>query len=31
VNSNAAEASVKAMRSLKEKELTVKSIQEYHN
>ncbi len=29
-NLSAAEASVKAMRSLKEKELTVKSIQEYH-
>ena len=29
-NLAAAEASVKAMRSLKEKELTVKSIQEYH-
>jgi carbamoyl-phosphate synthase large subunit len=29
-NLSAAEASVKAIRSLKEKELTVKSIQEYH-
>jgi carbamoyl-phosphate synthase large subunit len=29
-NLSAAEASVKAMRSLKDKELTVKSIQEYH-
>jgi carbamoyl-phosphate synthase large subunit len=29
-NLSAAEASVKAMRSLKEKEFTVKSIQEYH-
>ncbi len=29
-NLSAAEASVKAMRSLKERELTVKSIQEYH-
>ena len=29
-NLSAAEATVKAMRSLKEKELTVKSIQEYH-
>jgi len=29
-NLSAAEASVKAMRSLKEQELTVKSIQEYH-
>ncbi|MBC7979284.1 MAG: carbamoyl-phosphate synthase large subunit [Armatimonadetes bacterium] len=29
-NLSAAEASVKAMRSLKEKELTVQSIQEYH-
>jgi carbamoyl-phosphate synthase large subunit len=30
-NLSAAEASVKAMRSLKERELTVKSIQEYHS
>ncbi len=30
-NLSAAEASVKAMRSLKDKELTVKSIQEYHS
>jgi carbamoyl-phosphate synthase large subunit len=29
-NLAAAEATVKAMRSLKEKEFTVKSIQEYH-
>ena len=29
-NLSAAEASVKAIRSLKEKEFTVKSIQEYH-
>ncbi len=29
-NLSAAEASVKAIRSLKERELTVKSIQEYH-
>jgi carbamoyl-phosphate synthase large subunit len=29
-NMAAAEATVKAMRSLKEKEFTVKSIQEYH-
>jgi hypothetical protein len=28
---SAAEATVKAMRSLKERELTVKSIQEYHS
>jgi carbamoyl-phosphate synthase large subunit len=30
-NMSAAEATVKAMRSLKERELTVKSIQEYHS
>ena len=29
-NLSAAEACVKAIRSLKERELTVKSIQEYH-
>jgi carbamoyl-phosphate synthase large subunit len=29
-NLSAAEASIKAMRSLKDKEFTVKSIQEYH-